>query len=124
MLKIHVKNLGAISVLCLQGKLVFGETSALPTIVDSQPEVSMVVLDLNRVSTIDARGLGALLELREKTQSKGIELRLTNVTKLVNQVLEITHLNTVFEVTSEAAVMATASLKLPTAFGLCAGSLS
>jgi anti-anti-sigma regulatory factor len=42
-----------------------------------------------------------MLELREQAQSKGIEFKIMNVTKLVQQVLEITRLNTVFEVTSE-----------------------
>jgi anti-anti-sigma factor len=59
-----------------------------------------VVLDLAQVALIDASGLGALLELREWTQSMGIEFRLMNIRKLVQQVFEITRLDTVFEISS------------------------
>lgn len=78
-----------------------GETDILSNAVGSQGNASAVVLDLARVSRVDARGLGVLLRLREQAESKGIEFRIMNVTKLVQQVLKITKLNTVFEVTSE-----------------------
>ncbi len=110
MLKVHAKNLGTVAILCLQGRVVRGETAALRNAVHSQPEVSAVVLDLARVSTIDAGGLGVMLELREQTQSKGIEFRLINVTKLVIRILEITRLDSVFEVTSVADILSAVSL--------------
>ena len=106
MLKVHNRNLGNIAILCLQGRLVTGETAALRNAVHSQSEVSAVVLDLARVNTIDARGLGVMLELRKETESKGIEFRLTNVTKLVRRVLELTHLDSVFEITPGAEALA------------------
>jgi anti-anti-sigma factor len=71
---------------------------ALHSAVLAQVDASVVVLDLARVNTIDAGGLGVMLELREHTESKGIELRLENVTKLVRQILEITKLDSVFEI--------------------------
>jgi anti-anti-sigma factor len=113
MLKVHIKNLGTVAILCLQGRVVRGETAALRNAVHSQPEVSAVVLDLARVRTIDAGGLGVMLELREQTQSKGIEFRLINVTKLVRRILEITRLDSVFDVTSGAEVLAARSLGRP-----------
>lgn len=100
-MKVHVHKLGNISILRLQGRIVIGETDILSNAVGSQGNASAVVLDLARVSRVDARGLGVLLRLREQAESKGIEFRIMNVTKLVQQVLEITKLNTVFEVTSE-----------------------
>jgi anti-anti-sigma factor len=110
MLKVHAKNLGSIAILCLQGRVVSGETAALRNAVASQSEVSAVVLDLARVSTIDAGGLGVMLELRERTRSRGIDFKLLNVTKLVSRVLEITRLNSVFEVTSGMELLSAASL--------------
>ena len=108
MLKVHTKNLGTVAILCLQGRVVSGETAALRKAVHSQSGASALVLDLARVSTIDAGGLGVMLELREQTQSKGIEFRLVNVTKLVRRVLEITRLNSVFEITSGAEILSAA----------------
>ena len=115
MLKVYAKNLGDIAILCLQGRVVRGETAALRNAVNSQSDASAVVLDLARVSAIDAGGLGVMLELREQTQSKGIEFRLINVTKLVARILEITRLDSVFEVTSGADILSAVSLGRPVA---------
>jgi len=68
---------------------------------------------LAQVSTVDAGGLGVMLELREQTQSKGIDFKLMNVPKLVNGVLEITRLNSVFEVTSGAEILSVVSFDRP-----------
>ena len=100
MLKVHAKNLGTVAILCLQGRIVNGETATLRDAVRSQSQVSAVVLDLARVSTVDARGLGVMLELRQQTESKGIGFKLMNVNKLVSRVLQVTRLDSVFEVTS------------------------
>ena len=100
MLRIHAKNLGDVAVLSLQGQIVTGETEILRTAVQSLPAVSAVKLDLARVATIDARGLGAMLELREQAESKGIRFELMNVTRQISRVFEITRLNTVFRITS------------------------
>src|SRR5216117_2459777 len=104
MLKVHARNLGNVAFLCMQGQIVSGETETLRKAVHlqsvAQSDVSTVVLDLARVSTIDAGGLGVMLELREQVQAKGIDFKLMNVSKLVYRVLEITRLDSVFEVTS------------------------
>jgi anti-anti-sigma factor len=113
MLKVHAKRLGSIAILCLQGRIVNGETTALRKALDSQSDVSAVVLDLAGVNTIDAGGLGVMLELHEQTQSKGIDFKLVNVTKLVSTVLEITRLDSVFEVTSGADILSRVSLGRP-----------
>ena len=100
-MRVHVQKLGNISILRLHGRIVIGETDILSSTVGSQVDASTVVLDLAHVSRIDARGLGVLLELREQAESKGIEFRIMNVTRLVQQVLKITKLDAVFEVASE-----------------------
>src|SRR6266550_8497971 len=100
MLKVHAKNLGTVAVLCLQGRIVIGETEILRNAVNSLSEVSAVILDLARVTTVDARGLGVMLELRAQAESKGIRFELMNVNKWVRSVLEITRLDSVFQITS------------------------
>lgn len=100
MLKVHARKFGEVAILCLQGRIVNGESATLRRAVTLQPNGGMVVLDLARVSTIDAGGLGVLLELREQTESGGGRLKLMNVTRLVRRVLEITRLDSVFEITS------------------------
>ena len=113
MLTVNVRNLGTVAILCLHGRLVVGETGALRQAVDAQTRASVIVLDLARVNTIDAHGLGVMLELRQQTESRGIEFRLMNVTQLVSRVLEITRLNSVFEITSAENIRPRVSLGEP-----------
>ena len=100
MLKVDVKNLGTVTILCLQGRVVKGETEILRNALHPLSEVSTVILDLARVTTVDARGLGVMLELREQAESKGIRFELMNVTKPVGRVLEVTRLDSVFQITA------------------------
>jgi anti-anti-sigma factor len=104
MLKVHARNLGNVAFLCMQGEIVNGERETLRNAVhsqsDAQSDVSTVVLDLALVSTVDAGGLGVMLELRTLVQSKGIGFKLMNVTKLVSRVLEVTRLDSVFQITA------------------------
>ena len=109
MLEVHAKNLGNIAVLCLQGQIVTGETEILRNAVHSLPEVSAVILDFARVTTIDAGGLGVMLALREQVQSKGIRFELMNVNKRISMVLELTRLDSVFQITSGVEFFPTVS---------------
>jgi anti-anti-sigma factor len=104
MLKIHTQRYGNIAILCLQGRIVTGQIESLASAVNAQSGVNAMVLDLSRISRIDARGLGAMLELRQQAQANGIAFKLMNVTILVRQLLEITRLDSVFEVVSEQDV--------------------
>jgi len=105
MLTIGNARMGNVAVLCLQGRIVRGEADDLRGAVLAQLDADVVVLDLARVNTIDAGGLGSLLDLREQTESRGIEFRLMNVTRLVGQVLEITRLSSVFGMLTEREVL-------------------
>ena len=48
MLKVHTRNSGNVTVLCLQGRIVNGETASLREAVISQTRAGTVVLDLAR----------------------------------------------------------------------------
>lgn len=109
MLNVRTRNLGTVAVLCLQGQIVTGETEILRNAVHSLSEVSAVILDFARVTTIDAGGLGVLLELREQVGSRGNRFELMNVTKQISRVLEITRLDSVFRITDGAEFFAAVS---------------
>ena len=98
MLKVHTAKFGNVALLCGEGRIVRGETDALRNAVLAHVDTSVVVLDLAHVNTIDAGGLGVMLELREETESRGIEFRLEHVTQLVRRILEITKLDSVFNI--------------------------
>ena len=98
MLKITVQKLGDTSILRCHGRIVAGDASSiLRNAVLSQQHTRMLVLDLARVERIDAGGLGILLGLRESARSGAIMFKLMNVTKRVEEILELTHLRRVFE---------------------------
>ena len=100
MLQVQTRNLETVAVLCLQGQIVTGETEILRNAVQSLSEVTAVKLDLARVTTVDAGGLGVMLALREQLESKGIRFELMNVSRLVSKVLNLTRLDSVFQITS------------------------
>jgi anti-anti-sigma factor len=102
MLKVHAKELDTVEVLCLEGRIVNGETEILRSVVQlASDDTSDVILDLSNVSTVDAHGLGVLLQLREQTSARGIHFELRNVSKSLYRLFEITRLNTVFEINSD-----------------------
>jgi anti-sigma B factor antagonist len=98
MLRVSNRRLGNVVTLSLGGRLVIGETVALQKALRAETEASVIVLDLAKVTMIDAHGLGVMLALRQQAESKGTEFRLINVSRLVHRVLEITKLNSVFDV--------------------------
>lgn len=100
MLKVNAKSLETVTVLSLQGEIVTGQTEILRTAVQYLSGTSAVIIDLARVSTVDAHGLGVLLELREQMQAKGIRFELMNVNQPMSRVLEMTRLDSVFQITS------------------------
>ena len=102
MLKVYAKILEKVTILSLQGEIVTGETEILRNVMQSVSETRAVILDLARVSRIDARGLGVMLELRERTQARGIRFELMNISKPLSTIFEMTHLDSVFQITSES----------------------
>jgi anti-anti-sigma factor len=98
MLHLTVQKLGDARVLRCQGRIVLGEAySILRNAVLSQRHTRMLVLDLARVERIDAGGLGVLLGVRQWARSGASIFKLMNVTKNVDEILELTHLKSVFE---------------------------
>jgi len=111
MLKLNVEKSADITVLHLEGRIVNGvEAAMLRRSVLSLENSRTIVLDLAKVSGIDARGLGVLLELREWTETRKIKFTLTNVSKLLRQVFEITCLDAVFEISSLETVSASGAV--------------
>jgi anti-anti-sigma factor len=100
MLKVHTKNLETVTILSVEGQIVIGETEILRNFVNTLSETSALILDLARVSRIDAHGLGVMLKLRERTHASGIRLELMNIGKPLSTVLEMARLDSVFQITS------------------------
>ena len=105
LLKVRVENVGHIAILYVAGQIVTGPAiDALRRSVLSQIGIDEVVLDLSRVSRIDARGLGLLLELREQLRLHDVKFQLMNVARLVQQILSVTCLDSVFDIVKETEI--------------------
>jgi len=102
MLRVHTRNLGDAAILSLQGRLISGETRTLREAVRAQTQAKSIVLDLARVTAIDAYGLGLMLELRRLSDTKGVRFKLMNVNKFTSRVFEVTRLDSVFEIIPKA----------------------
>ena len=99
MLQVHTKNLNTFTVICVQGQIVTGDTEILRTAFQCLQETRRVVLDLAKVNIVDAHGLGVLLDLRQRTLAKGARFELMNVSQPLRRIFEITHLDSVFDIT-------------------------
>ena len=104
-LKVTTRVKDGILVVDCSGRIVFGEESSLlrETIKQAVTENNRIVLNLGEVSYIDSGGLGTLVALRVTVQNAGGAIKLTNLTKRVGDVLQITKLLTVFEVYNSEA---------------------
>jgi anti-anti-sigma factor len=108
MLIINTRRLGHVTILCLQGRIVVGEINSLRLAFHVESNVDLVVFNLAQVSVIDASGLGLFVELHQWSRERGIELRLMELGARVRQIIEISCLNTVFEISSRAEILSLA----------------
>jgi anti-sigma B factor antagonist len=104
-LKVATRTKDGILVVDCVGRIVFGEESALlrETIKKSVSENNRIVLNLGEVNYIDSGGLGTLVALRTTALNAGGTIKLTNLTKRVGDLLQVTKLLTVFDVYNSEA---------------------
>jgi anti-anti-sigma regulatory factor len=77
-----------------------GECHILRRAVLSHPYIEIVVLDMGEISTIDAAGVGLLVELRKWAAAKRMQLKLLYLTPHGANLLNITHVTPIFDVCS------------------------
>ena len=104
-LKLAVNTKEGILVVDCSGRIVFGDESALlrDTVKEALAKNNRIVLNLGEVNYIDSGGLGTLVALRTSAQNAGGTIKLTNLTKRVGDLLQVTKLLTVFDVYNSEA---------------------
>ncbi len=104
-LKLTTKVKDGVLVVDCIGRIVFGEESTLTreTVKKAIAENNRIVLNLGEISYIDSGGLGTLVGLRTSAQNAGGTIKLTNLTKRVGDLLQVTKLLTVFDVYNSEA---------------------
>ena len=99
-MQIDERAVGNVTVLDLNGKLVFGEgVTLLKDKINSllQQGKKHILLNLGEVPSVDSAGLGRLLGSFAKAREAGGELKLLHLTKRIHDLLSITKLLTVFD---------------------------
>ena len=99
MLTVNVEHSGETAILHCQGRIVSGDETAVLCAAMAQ-EQPYVTLDLAEVSAIDAAGIGVLVSL----QAAGVYLQLLNPTPQVREVLKVTQLDSIFEISASQSI--------------------
>jgi anti-sigma B factor antagonist len=95
-----------VAVVALEGRIVLGEEStALREKVKSLLATGQkkIVLNMDKVSYIDSSGLGALVAAHTSARSQGASLKISNLGSKFQEILLVTKLVTVFEVSGTEA---------------------
>lgn len=105
-LKITNREVDGVTVLAPEGRIVFGEETV--TFSDKVKSLlaegkKKLVLDLKNVAMIDSAGLDELIIAHTRAKSSGASLRLCNLGSRSNELLQLTKLYTVFEVSETEA---------------------
>jgi anti-sigma B factor antagonist len=104
-LKLSTKTIDGILIVDCSGRIVFGDESSLlrETVKKAISQNNRIILNLGEVNYIDSGGLGTLVALRTTAQNAGGTIKLTNLTKRVDDLLQVTKLLTVFDVYNSEA---------------------
>jgi anti-sigma B factor antagonist len=99
-LNISVRDLGTVCILDLSGRITLGEAAG--TLRDTIKDLlakdrKNLLLNLGDVSYIDSSGLGELVGAFATVSNRGGHLKLLNMQKRVNELMQITKLYSVFE---------------------------
>jgi len=100
-MKIETRTVGEVHVLDCSGKITLGEgTMAIRNTVREvlKNGGKKIVLNLGDVNYIDSSGIGELVSTFTTVTNQGGQLKLLNLTKKIQELLQITKLLTVFQV--------------------------
>ena len=105
-MKVSTRQVDGVTILDLSGRITLGEGSV--TVRDTIRDLlnkgeKHILLNLGDVSYMDSSGLGELVSAYTSVKNAGGELKLLNLTKKVQDLLQITKLYTVFDVKDDEA---------------------
>ena len=113
MLKMTTSESDGTSVVTLDGRILLGEESqALSERLNAliAQGKKQIVLNMENIKYIDSRGLGILVAAHVSATNQGASIKLSNLGRKFQELLQITKLVTVFEVCkTEAAAVASFS---------------
>ena len=105
-MKTSSRKVDGVTIVDLSGRITLGEGSVVlrDTVKDlSSKGEKKFLLNLGDVTYIDSSGIGELLSACTSVRNAGGELKLLNLTKKVHDLLQITKLYTVFDISDDEA---------------------
>src|ERR1043166_10293902 len=105
-MKTSTRQVNGITIVDCSGRITLGEGSVV--LKDAIRDLlskgqKRILLNLGDVNYIDSSGIGELVSAFTTVRNEGGDLKLLNLTKKVNDLLQITKLSTVFDVKDDEA---------------------
>lgn len=101
MLVVNIENLGNRVLMRCSGRIVAGEeVNTLRSLALAHSGRKELVLDLADIATLDGAGLGMLAFLAARTRGTTLRLRVQNPSPRVRELLELTNLDSILEISS------------------------
>ena len=105
-MKASSRKVDGVTIVDLSGRITLGEGSVV--LRDTVKELSTqgnkkILLNLGDVTYIDSSGIGELVSAFTSVRNAGGDLKLLNLTKKVHDLLQITKLYTVFDISDDEA---------------------
>src|SRR5208283_2298046 len=100
------RQIGDVAVLDISGRITLGEGNVMlreivRALVDGGNK--KIVLNLGEVQYVDSSGIGELVRTHTTVRNQGGHLRLVNLNKRVNDLLQMTKLSAVFDIDGDEA---------------------
>jgi anti-sigma B factor antagonist len=105
-MKASSRKVDGVVIVDLSGRITLGEGSVVlrDTVKDLSTQGNKkILLNLGDVTYIDSSGIGELVSAFTSVRNAGGELKLLNLTKKVHDLLQITKLYTVFDISDDEA---------------------
>jgi anti-sigma B factor antagonist len=105
-MRTYTRHIGDVAVLDISGRITLGEGNVmLREIVRELADKGnkKIVLNLGEVNYIDSSGVGELVKTHTTVRNQGGQLRLINLNKRVNDLLQMTRLSAVFDIDGDEA---------------------
>lgn len=96
-----IRQVGAVTVVDITGRITVGEGNVIlrELVLDLTGKgKKAIVLNLDGVQYMDSSGVGELVKAHTTIRNQGGQLRLTNLSKRVHDLLQLTRLSTVFDI--------------------------
>ena len=103
------RQMGPVTVIDLHGRVTLGDATGLlrDTVAKVAENSSAILLNLAGVSYMDSAGLGEMVGAHASVSNRGGKIKLLNVQKRLQDLLQITRLYTLFETYDDEATAIT-----------------